>query len=113
MNNPIVDLAKSNYWQTIYAKLGAIGIMNELDNKKEFSKIQISFLQWLDILRNMYESHANGDELLSEHVFKDFDRIEAYLVYKTETKNKKEKQKKEKVNNTGLPAFRFVSKPNK
>jgi len=75
-------LAKSNYWQSLYRISKECGIPLFINNNN-FSGLQVRFLHYLQIYDMLYnELLTHEDEYLSEAVIDDFDRTDAYLIYR-------------------------------
>ena len=80
--NKIRQLAKSNYWQSIYfaSKESSIELF---ENKTNLTSIQVRFLYWLQTYSMLYEELAkHEDKLLTEKVIDDNTRTDAYLYYR-------------------------------
>lgn len=76
-------LAKSNYWQNLYYASQNNSGVHLFENVNNFSAIQLRFLYWLSIYAKLYEDlDTFADSLLTEKVINDFDRTDAYLIYK-------------------------------
>jgi len=105
-NNPLRTLARSTEYQTLYSRAKDLGL-ELFDNKKNLSKIQITFLNLLETYSSLYQDIAMGEKYINEEVVEDDTRCDAYLVYKRKTrKDKKLSNKKE--NNTGIPGIVFT-----
>lgn len=112
-SNPLRKLASSDYWITLYTSCKEMGSLQLFDNKKDLSKFQLIFLQWIRLYSSLYEELANGVNFLNEDIIKDDIRTDAYLYYKrkrreNEMYNKQEQNKKKRDNNTGLPSITFT-----
>jgi len=94
--NPIRTLAKSNKWQTIYYHSRNSSGVKVFENNSDLSEIQIIFLQWLEIYRNLYQDLAIGEEFMSKEVLENEILTDAYLLHK-QKKNKKRKSKTKKT----------------
>ena len=109
MNSPVISfeeaikivrqLAKSSYWQGMYNKAKELHI-DLFKNKREFSKIQLEFLNYLSFYSSIYLDINLGEvteEVLENDIYED-----AYMYYKMKGE-KKEKEKKRPMNNKDLP----------
>ncbi len=108
--SPIRTLAKSYYWQSIFARSKEIpGSVRLFENKSDFTKLQLLFLQQLEIVSGLYQDLAMGEDLISEEVVNDELRSEAYLLYR---KNKRDQERSNKnINNQTPPGV--TTNPNK
>ena len=83
VDNKLRSLAKSNYYQNLFnasQKCYGIGLFQ---NKTNFTSMQVRFLYWLNIYDMLYvELTKHEDDCLSQAVIDDFDRTDAYLVYR-------------------------------
>ena len=111
-NNPLRDLARSQYWQQMYRASKEHNIKLFV-NESELSRIQIVFLSFLSFYDSIYTDIASNDSGLM-----DYDRIkddyltDAYFTAKRKNTNKKDKIDNPKINKSGIPSIRFVT-PNK
>ncbi len=81
--DPLRVLAKSYYWQALYNRAKALpGCIELFENKKDFSVIQMLFLQYVEQIAGLYQDLAMKEKLLCEEVINDEIRATAYLVYK-------------------------------
>lgn len=114
-NNPLRDLARSDYWQNAYRVSKEMNIDLFL-NKSDLSKIQIIFLSYLNlydsITSDIVSNMLDGAEMSIERMNSDF-LVDCYIVYKRrKSTNKKDKPEKKK-NLSGIPSISFVSKRRK
>ena len=93
VENPLYKLARSSEWQILYGRAKELNGIQLFYNKTDFSRIQITFLQLLEIFSSLYLDLAMNEELISEEVINDQIRRESYLLYK---RKKREEQKTEK-----------------
>jgi len=76
-------LAKSSYWQNLYHSSQNNSGINLFENINDFSSLQIRFIYWLSIYAKLYEDlDTFADNLLTTNVINDFERTDAYLIYK-------------------------------
>jgi len=104
-NNPLRTLARSIEYQTLYSRAKDLGF-ELFNNKKDLSKIQITFLNLLETYSSLYQDMAMGEKYISEEVIADDIRCDAYLVYKR--RNRKDKKIMKKENNTKTPSVVFT-----
>jgi hypothetical protein len=77
------NLARSSYWQNLYKATKECANVQLFENVHNFSGLQIRFLYYLALYDMLFEELVKyEDELLTENVLKDFDRTDAYLVYR-------------------------------
>lgn len=95
-NSPLYDLAKTTRWVILYSRAKEITGLKLFENETDFSKIQIIYLQYLQMVNTLHLDLAMGEELMSEYVLQDELRAEAYLYYKSE-------QRKEEMKNMKNP----------
>ncbi|MHA2013374.1 MAG: hypothetical protein ACTSWG_13470 [Candidatus Helarchaeota archaeon] len=75
-------MAKSNKWQSIYKATKECGI-SLFNNKEDLSGYQVRFLYWLSVYNMLYgELARHEDEWLTKAVIEDYDRTDAYLIYR-------------------------------
>jgi len=113
MNNPLRELARSEYAQNIYRASKTNGI-KLFENSSNLGRLQIVYLSFLSLYDSIYTDIAS--DMLEDAVM-DMERIEndflvdCYLTYKRKSKGKKEKRKPQ-TNAKGIPSISFVA-PNK
>lgn len=73
-------LAKSYYWQTVYNQSKEISCIDLFENKKDFSDIQITFLNYLNFYCSLSLDIAMGE--VDEIIYKDFIYEDAYMYYR-------------------------------
>ena len=109
-NNPLRTLARSIYWQTLYARSKEMDIKlfyNDVDH----TKIQITFLQYLEVYNSIYTDIAMGEKLITYDKIKDDMLVDAYLVYKRKKKEGKTKlPEMNQKNILGAPSIIFRPK---
>ena len=97
--NPIRKLARSDYWQSLYARAKEISTIGLFKNRRDFSDVQVNFLNWLEIYSSLYGDLYTKEQYISEKVINDEIRCDAYLLYR---RKKRDKEKKEQnKSNTG------------
>ena len=109
-NNPLRQLAKSDYWQILYNQSKEINI-KIFENIENLSYLQVNFLQWLNLYKRLNEEMYSGDELLNKEIINDDISIDAYLYYKKHYK--KEEYSQVQNFNTDIPKIVFNRKRKK
>jgi hypothetical protein len=95
--DPLRELAKSYYWQSMYNRAKDLhGVIELFENKRDFSLIQLLFLQYLEQISGLYHDYYMGEKLLCVETINDEIRANAYLFYKE--KNKGDKQIQTHIN---------------
>jgi len=89
-------LAQSSKYQCLYVRAKELGNIRFFDNDRDLSRIQILFLQWLQIYYSLYYDLAMKEDYISEDVIKSEFRTDCYLLYKSKEKYSKEKQSKQR-----------------
>lgn len=109
--NSLRIFAKSNYWQTIYARAKELYGLKLFDNDTDFTSIQINLLQWSEIYYSLELDLAMKKPFISREVLNDELRCDAYLLVRDELENYKKEDipnKKKKVdNNSKIPTVIF------
>ena len=83
LDKKLRKLAKSLYWQNLYSISKNNSGIHLFENVNNFSTLQLRFIYWLSIYAKLYEElDTFANELLTEQVIDDFDRTDAYLIYK-------------------------------
>jgi hypothetical protein len=109
IEEPLRILARSYYWQSLYHRAKDLPNAVELfENKKDFSLIQLLFLQYLEQISGLYHDLAMGEKLLCEDSINDEIRANAYLFWKT-----KNRDKQININNNQPGKDRLISVPRK
>jgi hypothetical protein len=93
--NLLRRLARSYHSQIVYSRSKEIGGIHLFDNATDLSKIQIIFLQYLELYYNVNVDLMMNEDLISQEVIDDWLRLDSYLLYK----RKKAKQDKLKPKN--------------
>jgi hypothetical protein len=88
----IRELALSWKYQNLF-KISEKGIGQIFENKTNFSRIQLMFVEYLNLYSKLYENLYNGQDegFLTEEVIKNEERCDAYLYWK-QTKFEEAKQ---------------------
>jgi hypothetical protein len=87
------DLAKSNYYQTLFANAKEINIQI-FNNNKDFSDLQIIFLNYLNFYKVLFDEIAQSEVpslVLKKHLYED-----AYMLFRRENYKRKKNAPKEK-----------------
>jgi hypothetical protein len=99
LDHYIRDLAKSDYWQSLYSASKTNHGIQLFENTTNFSNLQVQFIQWLSIYSMLFTELAQHEnKYLTEKVLEDFDRTDAYLYMRRknmETEWKKYQKEKE------------------
>lgn len=106
----IRKLARTNKYQSLYARAKELHNIALFRNKHDLSKIQIVFLQWLQIYHSLFQDLAVKENYISEEVIKNDIRTDAYLLYRSKKSKfdvKDTKTDKEINNTSGLPSVIF------
>ncbi|RLE64485.1 MAG: hypothetical protein DRJ38_05425 [Thermoprotei archaeon] len=105
--DPVRVLARSPYWQMIYARSKELSHIRLFKNDKDFSAIQITFLYWLEIYSQAYQKFAEKDSLLSKEIINDDIEFDAYLYYISHKKSDKQGTQKRfnKKGAIGMPSL--------
>lgn len=113
--NSIRELAKSYYWQTIYARSKEHADISLFNNKTDFTPLQINFLQWLEIYHSLELDLSMKKEYLSREVINDSIRCDAYIYWRNLISGKSEKELEDikKLNEHEDGALVFKTKPRK
>lgn len=89
--NALRKLARSNRWQSIYARSKEISGIKLFVNSSDFTPLQVAFLQWLELYSIMEMDLAMKEKDISRAVIEDDYRTDAYLYCKEHCdKNKKD-----------------------
>jgi methionine salvage enolase-phosphatase E1 len=94
----IRDLAKTNYYQTLFANAKEMNIQI-FNNNKDFSDLQIMFLNYLNFYKVLYDEIAQSEVtslVLKKHLYED-----AYMLYRRESYKRKKTEPKEKDSPSG------------
>jgi len=86
----IRKLSKDDYWQAIYNYNKENTGINIFSNDKEFTKLQVIFLNYLGFYYTLHFDINSGDVnklVLDNEVYED-----SYFYYKSESRKKKEKK---------------------
>ena len=102
----IRKLAKSNYYQNLYALSKDIPSLRIFQNDRDFTQIQMLFLKYLNFYYNLNMDIALGE--VTDVVLKDELYEDAYMMYK----NKKDKTKEGTQNKKEdfVPSSRWLFK---
>lgn len=113
--NAIRTLARSPYWQTIYSRSKEMGSVGLFENKAEFTPIQVTFLQWLEVYHTLEVDLAMKKDNVSREVIDDDIRCDAYLVWRDiiAGKSQEEVQKMQSLNEHTDGAVVFKTKRKK
>lgn len=110
MEDILRKIAKSHKYQLLYSRAKDIGNIRLFRNVFDFSMVQMKFLQWLQIYESLYSDLYMKEEHISIDVIDDDIRVDAYLLWKSKKKDKKEDKPKNKrgIDTTGnIPSVIF------
>ena len=113
MDTALKKIARSDKYQFLYTRSKDYSFIRLFDNQSDFSRIQMRFLQWLEIYSSLYNDLYMKKPHLTEEVIKDDIRMEAYLFYKKKYGNTKteKKSKDREIDTSGdLPIVNFKGK---
>jgi len=77
--NPLRILARSPRWQILYSRSKEIGSLRLFNNDRDFTPLQLSFLQWLEVYSSLETDLAMKEKYISRDVIEDDYRTDAYL----------------------------------
>ncbi len=104
-------LARSNKYQLLYTQAKELSNISIFKNNGEFTKIQLLFLNWLNVYNMLLSDLAMKEKNISEEVIDDDLRMEAYLVYKEHIRKYGKKDKdNNKVKPSDIPTVIFTNK---
>ena len=88
----INKIAKSYHYQQLYTRAKEIQGIHIFENTFNFSFIQSTFLQCLEMYHNLYQDLYSKEPFISEAVIQDDLRTEAYLLWKQQKTKKTPKK---------------------
>jgi hypothetical protein len=103
----IRKMARDNKWQTFYSRSKDISSFSLFNNVTKLTKIQLIFLQYLEIYNILYGNLREKEKYLNEEVIDNDVRCDAYLYYRKITGNKKDKESDKEENNSNIPSLTF------
>jgi len=109
MNNPLRELARSEYAQNMYRASKANGI-KLFENESNLGRLQIVYLSFISLYDSIYTDIASDmldDAIMDMERIKDDFLVDCYLTYKRKNSKKKDKPKLKK-NLSGIPSISFV-----
>jgi hypothetical protein len=92
-SNLLRKLAGEYKWQLLYSKSKEIPNICLFKNTSDFTRLQINFLQWLEIYHSLEVDLAMQEPFISREVIEDEIRTDAYLLWKSKKNEKSSKQK--------------------
>jgi len=97
-NNVLRKIARSAYWQTLYARSKDLNNIRLFANDYELTKLQMSFLNWLETYSSLFIDLYLGEEYISEQIIENDLLCDAYLSYKSKKQKNEQRgmQKKPK-----------------
>lgn len=102
------ELAKSDYFQSIYSLSKERSDFCLFENKRDFTNLQIMFLKYLNFYSTIYTDIALGDVtdiVLDNHIYED-----SYIMYKNKSDSGKLKENKTKDKNIPVSGSRWIFK---
>lgn len=104
----IRELAKSDYWQTLYIRSKEIGTLQLFTNCTELTDLQVQFLAWLEIYSSLNTDIAMKEPYINDEVIDSDIRTDAYLWYRRKIKGQKKDTKKRQMDSKSkLPTVMF------
>ena len=108
MNEELIrKLARSSEWQALYARAKDLNI-SLFKNRTDFSKLQIIFMQFLEMYHNLYVDLYLKEEGISEEVIENDLWADSYLLWKRKKRDEKKLGKKDLGKFTGIPSVTFI-----
>jgi len=92
VTNLLRKIAKSNYWQSLYAQSKEVGGIQLFKNTFDFTDLQVEFLNELSYYHSIYYDIATNE--VDERVLDNDIYTDSYTFYK-QNKRKKDRKKKE------------------
>ena len=105
--NPFRKLARSNKWQSLYARSKELSCLRLFHNEEHLTRSQLTFLQLLEMFNRLYSDLAMNEKFISEEVIDDEIRTEAYLFWKRKERENKDKPENEPLN-IDTPKIKFT-----
>lgn len=114
VSTQIRRLARSNYWQEIYAQSKECSGIHLFENTYNFSGIQYLFLYWIRVYRMLYDELANKEwPNLDEEVINTDWRCDCFLYWRSKEIQKKIKQYKDESNKGKKQSNKIYQGPKK
>lgn len=116
ISNYIRQIARDGKYQMLFARAKDLGNIRFFANDRDFTRLQIEFLYWLEVYNSVYQDLYLKTEYLTDDVIKDEIRFDAYLLYRQRKDEIKKNQKtspkynRDKLNLMGIPSIVFTSK---
>jgi len=92
-------MARSDYYQTLYREYRE-GRLEIFKNRTELTGLQVAFLKWLEIFHIIKEDIINKEPCAFKDIVNSPMRVQAYLVYKFNKRNKSSTGNKRKRKDT-------------
>ena len=104
----IRELARSDYWQTLYVRSKEIGTLQLFNNCTELTDLQVQFLAWLEIYSTLNMDIATKEPYINDDIIASEIRTDAYLWYKRKIKGQnKDTKKRQTDSKSKLPTVMF------
>ncbi len=97
-NSLLRKLAKSNRYQLLYNRAKELGTLRLFNNDNDLTKIQITFLYYLELYSSLYKDLGSREPYISEEVINDETRCDAYILWRSREKYKEQNKKSSKTN---------------
>lgn len=111
----IMNLARSSYWQNAYKASKECGSVSLFENHSQLSAIQSDFLYWLRAFEICYDDlYSKAYPFLSDKYLKDNDRVKAYLYFRKHNAQQKDQSSGYKDDNKEVSPIKMeIIRPNK
>jgi len=110
--NPLRKLAQDFKWQFLYMRSQEMSSVRLFDNSMDLTRVQIDFLQWLQVYSVAEDDLLNEKPYISRKVIQDDMRLDAYYMLKKQLQKQEKQQdkkgKKKKDNKTPHPSIPSV-----
>lgn len=93
--NPLRKLARSSYYQNLYARAKDLGTIRLFDNDSHLSKVQVYFLFWLETYHRLQCALAMNEKYISQETIDNDLRCDCYMIWEHKEKNKELDKSKE------------------
>lgn len=103
-------LARDFKWQYLYKKCKDFPQFNIFENGSDLSRIQLDFLQWLELYSIAETDLITKKPFISKEVIEDDMRLDAYFILRRQLDKEEEnpkKSKKQKVPHPTIPSMVF------
>lgn len=99
----------------MYCRAKELGHLKLFENDIDISRVQLSFLQWLEIYNSLEIDLALGEKNINREIIEDDIRTDAYLLWKSRERKKFDKPKyksrnKRQITPHNIPGVIFTKK---